>query len=68
MDWLNVTQKQKKNIESLFEKLRAEIEEAQMHEPKKSDEQIPMQYGLWMVADVVGTGPLPALRPIRKRN
>ena len=59
---------QKENIEALFEALRDAIERAEMYEPKQGEERTPMQYSLWMVPDKINTGPLPAIRPFRKRS
>ncbi|MBI68660.1 MAG: hypothetical protein CMJ38_01310 [Phycisphaerae bacterium] len=67
MNWIHVTEEQKERIESLFETLREAIEEAEMQEHQKGDELIAMQYSIWLVRDLIGTGPLPSLRPIRKR-
>ena len=68
MNWIHVTEDQKENIESLFEALRDAIERAEMYEPKQGEERTPMQYSLWMVPDKINTGPLPAIRPFRKRS
>ncbi len=66
MNWLSVTPAQRDQIESLFEQLRAVIEEAEMNPPGSQDERIGMQYSLWLIDDAIGFGPLPALRPVRK--
>lgn len=68
MNWIPVNQEQKEQIEALYEQLRTAIEEAEVYEPIDGEELFPMQYSLWLVQDLIGTGPLPSLRPIRKRD